>query len=113
QISGALQKLNDLRQQMQAARELPDDQRQAQMAQLMPEMQSTYQQLNTLREQDRTLQLQNLAASLGLKDDKAQALVTGVPQIYQNTQYAPNRGGEGRGFGGMGGPPPTSGSTPP
>jgi uncharacterized phage infection (PIP) family protein YhgE len=99
QISDTLAKLNDLRQQMQAARQLPDDQRQAQIAQLMPAMQAAWQDLSKLREQDRALQYAQLGKQLGLSDDKAQALATSIPTIHLNTQYMP-RGGGGASVGG-------------
>lgn len=99
QISDTLTKLNDLRQQMAASRQLPDDQRQAQMAQLIPEMQSTWQQLTALRDQDRALQYLLLGKQLGLSPDRAQSLATTIPTILQNTQYTPTRGG-GPGWGG-------------
>lgn len=97
EIAAALWKMNDLRQQMQAARDLPDDERQTAMTQLIAELRATNHQLDELRQKDRNLQLQNLATQLGLKGDNVQALVDGVPQIYKNTQYAPNRAS---GFGG-------------
>ena len=102
QITDTVTKLNDLRSQMQAARNLPEDdpQRQPQIDQLGADMRATYQQLNQLRDQDRTLQLQNLAADLGLQGDKVQSLVDGVPQIYRNTQYNRGQGGGGPGGGG-------------
>ncbi|MEI6085594.1 MAG: hypothetical protein WCS70_15015 [Verrucomicrobiota bacterium] len=109
QISDTLAKLNDLRQQMQAARQLPDAERQAQLAQLMPEMQTAWQDLTKLREQDRALQYLLLGKQLGLSDDKAQSLATSIPVIHQNTQYTPRGSG---GFGGSsnaGMQPPTPG----
>ena len=113
QIATTLTKLSDLRQQMQAARELPADQQQAQMAQLLPELQSTMQQMSQLREQDRTLQYQQLATQLGLTGDKVQTLATSIPQILKNTQYTPpGGGGRGGGFG-FGGPPPATTPTTP
>ena len=112
QISGTLSKLNDLRQQLQAARELPADQQPAQMAQLLPELQTAMQQLGQLREQDRTLQYQQLATQLGLTGDKAQTLVTTIPQILLNTQFTPPRGAGGLGGFGFGGPPPAVPATP-
>ena len=110
QIANTLSKLNDLRQQIQAARELPADQQQAQLAQLMPELQTAMQDMSQLREQDRTLQYQKLATQLGLTGDKAQTLVTAIPQIIQATQFTPPRGQGGFGFGGM--PPATTPTTP-
>ena len=109
QISTTLSKLSDLRQQMQAARELPAEQQQAQIAQLLPELQSTMQQMSQLREQDRTLQYQQLATQLGLTGEKAQTLATSIPEILKNTQYTPPGGGRGGGFGG---PPPSTVATP-
>jgi len=111
QITDTLTKLNDLRTQMDAARNLPEDdpQRETQMQQLRSEMRESFQQLGQLREQDRAQQLQALAEQLGLKDDSAQTLVESVPQIYQNTRYGPGAGPGGRGGGpeGPGGPPPS------
>jgi len=98
QLADTLTKLNDLRQQMQAARQLPDEQRQAAMAELMPEMQTAWQDLTKLSEQDRQFQYVQLAKQLGLSEDKAQTLATSIPTINQNTQYMP-RGGGGGGFG--------------
>jgi hypothetical protein len=105
QLADTLGKLSDLRTQMQAARNLPEDnpQRQAQIDQVAAEMRTASQQLNDLRRQDRTLQIQNLGTSLGLSDEKTQALIDGVPQIYQNTRYG--QGGFGRGGGRPGGQP--------
>ena len=104
QIATTLSKLNDLRQQIQAARELPADQQQVQLAQLMPELQTTMQDMSQLREQARTQQYQQLATQLGLTGEKAQTLVTSIPQILQNTQYTPPGGGRSGGYG-FGGPP--------
>ena len=97
QISETLQKMNELRQEMSAVRQLPDEERQAQMAQLIPQMQEAAQQLNALREQDRTLQFYLLGKQLGLPDEKAQGLAPTVQQILQNTQYGRGWGGGGRG----------------
>ena len=113
QIATTLSKLNDLRQQIQTARELPADQQQVQMAQLMPELQTAMQDMSQLREQARTQQYQQLATQLGLTGDKAQTLVTSIPQILQNTQYSPPRGQGGFGFGGPpAATPPTTPTTP-
>lgn len=97
QISDTMTKLNDLRQQLQSARDLPPDQAQAAMAELFPEMQATTQQLNQLRDQDRKLQMQNLATQLGLKGDAVQTFPDSVTKIYSDTQYGT------RGMGGGGG----------
>jgi hypothetical protein len=97
QITDTLDKINQLRQSRESLADLPDDQRQVQMQQINAQMHQQYDTLNTLRDQDRTLQLQNLAAQLGLQDQKVQALVEGVPQIYQNTQYQVQRGQGGPG----------------
>jgi hypothetical protein len=111
QIADTLVKLNDLREQMRAARNLPEDdpQRQPQLDQLGQEMRPLVQQLGQLREQDRTFQLQGLAKDLGLEGDKVQQLVDSVPQIYRNTQYR-GQGGPGGGF--FGGPPGGQGQPP-
>jgi hypothetical protein len=98
QLADTLTKLNDLRSQIAAARQLPEAERQQQMSLLMPEMQATWQQLTALREQDRQLQYMILGKQLGLNDTKAQELAASIPTIDQNTRYLP------RGWGG-GGPP--------
>ena len=89
QIADTLAKLNDLRQQQQQLQvaNLPTD------PQLQAEIQNTRQQLSQLSEQDRTLQYQQLATQLGLTGDKAQTLVTTIPQILQATKFTPPRGG--------------------
>ena len=113
QIATTLSKLNDLRQQIQAARELPADQQQVQMAQLVPELQTAMQDMSQLRDQARTQQYQQLATQLGLTGEKAQTLVTSIPQILQNTQYSPPRSQGGFGGGGPSTlPPPTPPTTP-
>jgi hypothetical protein len=110
QIADTLTKMNDLRAQMEAARNLPEDdpQRQAKIDQLAADSRATWQQLSQLREQDRTLQLQNLATSLGLQGDSVQTFIESVPQIYQNTRYGQGGGPGGGGRQGwdQGGPPP-------
>ncbi len=107
QIADTLGKLGQLRQQMQALRDLPPDQQQAQMAELGPQLQAARQQLNDLRDQDRATQYTQLATQLGLKGQDVQTLVQGIPQILQNTTYTqPGQGrpgGFGPGFGGGGG----------
>jgi hypothetical protein len=112
QLADTLAKLGDLRTQMQAARNLPEDnpQRQTQIDQVAAEMRTASQQLNDLRRQDRALQLQTLGTTLGLTDEKTQALIDGVPQIYQNTRYG--GGGFGRGGGRPGGQPVQTTPTP-
>ena len=88
QIADTLTKLNDLRQQQQQLQvaNLPTD------PQLQTEIQNIRQQLSQLSEQDRTLQYQQLATQLGLTGDKAQTLVTTIPQILQATKFTPPRG---------------------
>jgi hypothetical protein len=105
QIADTLDKLGQLRQQMQALRDLPDDQRQAQMAELGPQFQALRQQLNDSRDQLRAQQYTQLATQLGLKGPDAQTLAQSIPEILKNTQYSlPGQGGPGgfRGFGGGG-----------
>ncbi len=112
QVADTLSKLNDLRTQMQAARNLPEDdpQRQVQLDQLGQETRPLVQQLGQLRAQDRSLQLQTLGKTLGLDDNKTQTLVDSVPQIYQNTRYG--QGGPGGGGGRLGGQPAPTTPTP-
>ena len=117
QVADTLTKLNDLRTQMQAARNLPeeDPQRQTQIDQIAADMRIANQQLGDLRRQDRALQLQTLGKTLGLADDKTQALVDAIPQIYQNTRYGqggPGGGGGGRPGGQQGQTPPTQTQPP-
>jgi len=104
QIADTLAKLNDLRQQQQQLQtaNLPAD------PQLQAEIQNTRQQLSQLSEQDRTLQYQQLATQLGLTGDKAQTLVTTIPQILQATKFTPPRGGPS----GTGSTPATTTPTP-
>ena len=99
QIADALDKINQLRQSRAALANLPEDQQQAQSQSINDQLRAAYAQLNDLRTQDRTLQLQQLAAQLGLKD--SQALVDGVAKVYKNTQYNPQRGPGGPGGGGI------------
>ena len=101
QIADALDKVNQLRQSRAALANLPEDQQQAQSQSINDQLRAAYAQLNDLRTQDRTLQLQQLAAQLGLKDP--QALVDGVAKVYKNTQYNPQRGPGGPGGPGGGG----------
>jgi DNA repair exonuclease SbcCD ATPase subunit len=105
QIADTLDKLGQLRQQMQALRDLPPDQQQAQMAEFGPQFQALRQQLTDLRDQDRASQYAQLATQLGLKGQDVQTLVQGIPQILQNTIYTqPGQGRPGGfGFGGGGG----------
>ena len=113
QIADTLDKLGQLRQQMQALRDLPEDQRQAQMAELGPQMQALRQQLGDLRDQDRASQYTQLATQLGLKGQDVQTLVQSIPQILQSTTYTPQgqgRGGFGPGGVGLGGGPGANGS---
>jgi hypothetical protein len=112
QIADTLAKLNDLRQQWQAIRNLPEDQQQAQSPDLAAQMRQTTDQLRDLSQQDRTLQLQNFARSLGVTDDNGlQNFVNGVTTIYSNTNFRAIVGG-GFGGGGPGGPLPGPGNTP-
>jgi hypothetical protein len=111
QIADTLDKINQLRDSWRAVRDLPDDQRQAQAEQLATQTRQAYQTLNDLRDRDRTRQLQILAMQLGLQGQNAQTLVDGVPQIYENTQYTPQRGDGGRGEWGGGPPPGNTGSS--
>ena len=102
QIADTLAKLNDLRQQWEALRNLPDDQRQAQIPELAAQTRQLESQLRDLSQQDRTLQLQKYAQSLGVTDQSGlQDFVNSVSTIYSNTSYRAIRGG-----GGPGGPPP-------
>ncbi len=109
QIADTVNKLNDLRQQWQQARELPDGERQAAMQQLGPQTAEAYQTLSQLRAQDRQMQLQQLASQIGYRTESDQAqFVTTVSQIIQETDP---RMDHGMGFGrGRGGPP--SATTP-
>jgi DNA repair exonuclease SbcCD ATPase subunit len=103
QIADTLDRYGQLRQQMQALRDLPPDEQQAQMAELGPQLRALRQQLNDLRDQDRTMQYSQLADQLGLKGQDAQTLAQSIPEILKNTQYSlPGQGGRG-GFGGFGG----------
>ncbi len=114
QITDTLSKINELRQSRAALADLPEDQQQAQVHPINDQLRQAYAQLSDLRNQDRTLQLQNLATQLGLKSQDAQTLVEGVPQIYKNTQYTPQRGpGGGGGFAGEGGGGAAGASTSP
>ena len=101
QIADALDKVNQLRQSRAALANLPEDQQQAQSQSINDQLRAAYAQLNDLRTLDRTLQLQQLAAQLGLKDPPA--LVDGVAKVYKNTQYNPQRGPGGPGGPGGGG----------
>ena len=114
QIAASLANLKDLRQQVQAANELPPDQQSAQLAQLMPQLQAAVQDMSQLRDQARTVQYQQLATQLGLSTANAQTLVTTIPQILQSTTFTPPRGNGGLGFGGGSAatPPATSPTTP-
>jgi hypothetical protein len=112
QIADTLGKLGQLRQQMQALRDLPPDQQQAQMAELGPQLQALRQQLTDLRDQDRTSQYTQLATQLGLKGQDVQTLVQSIPQILQNTTYTqPGQGRGGFGPGGFGGGGGNAGNT--
>lgn len=113
QIADTLDRINQLRDSWRAISELPDDQRQIQAEQLGARTREAYRTLNDLREQDRSLQLQTLATQLGLQGQSVQSLVDGVPQIYRNTQYSPqrSRGGSG-GWGGGDGQSSQQPSTP-
>ena len=112
QIADTIDHLGQLREKMQALRDLPDDQRQAAFEELGPQLREATQTLRDLRDQDRTLQLQQLGTALGLQDQKIQTLVDGVPEIYQKTQYqVPGGGGPGGPGGGFGGDGRRNGGT--
>ena len=110
QIADTLAKIQQLRQSRSAVRDLPEDQRDAAVEQLRNDSRDAWTQLNTLRDQDRTMQLQQLAGQVGIKDSTgAQQFSDSVQQIYKNTEYNAGPGaGPGRGPGrdGGGGPPP-------
>jgi DNA repair exonuclease SbcCD ATPase subunit len=111
QIADTLAKLNDLRQQWQALRELPEEQRQAQMTDLVAQTRQLERQLRDLSQQDRTQQLQSYANSLGIADEAGQQdFASGISAIYSNTNYRAIIGGGGPGgdFGGRRGPPPSN-----
>jgi len=116
QIADTLSKLNDLRQQWQALRDLPEDQRQAQMADLATQTRQLERQLRDLSQQDRTQQLQNYANSLGIADETGQQdFANGISGIYSNTNYRAiiGGGGPGRNFGGPPGNTGGGGTSPP
>jgi hypothetical protein len=105
QIADTLAKLNDLRAQWAAIRDLPEDQRRAASQQLQADTRETYQALNELRDRDRTMQFGSLLQSIGVTDPRTlQAGVEGITKIYENTRYGPPRGEGGRPP--QGGPPP-------
>ncbi len=116
QIADTLAKLNDLRQQWQAIRNLPDDERRVQSEQLRAETGDAFRTLNELRDRDRQTQLANLGRSVGYNDpNTVQGFVDSVTDIYKNTEYnpGPGFGGGGRGgWGGPGGPPSPPQSQP-
>jgi hypothetical protein len=111
QIADTLAKLNDLRAQWAAVRELPEDERRAASQQLQAETRDAYRTLNNLRDSDRQLQLENLARTLGYNDKNTiQGFVENVTGIYKNTEYNPGRALGGWG-GGPGGGGPGGGNT--
>jgi vacuolar-type H+-ATPase subunit I/STV1 len=104
QIADTLAKLNELRDQWRALRDMPEDQRREAADQLQAQTRDAYRTLNELRELDRQVQLGNLARSIGYTDaDAIQAFVDNITGIYQNTRYTIGRGGGGGGGGGNGG----------
>ena len=104
QIADTLAKLNDLRAQWTALRELPEDERRDASQQLQAETRDARQTLNDLRDRDRQMQLENLAHSIGYNDKNTiQGFVESVTGIYKNTEYNPGRAfGDGPGSGNTG-----------
>ena len=112
QIADTLAKIQQLRQSWAAVRDLPEDRRDAAIEQLHNDSRDAWTQLNTLRDQDRTMQLQQLAGDVGIKDPTgAQQFAGSVQQIYKNTEYNVGPGG-GRGPGRDGGGPPPKSPSP-
>lgn len=110
QIADTLAKIQQLRQSWAVVRDLPEDQQGAATEQLRNDSRDAWTQLNTLRDQDRTMQLQQLAGQVGIKDPAgAQQLADSVQQIYKNTEY---NAGPGRGPGRDGGGPPPQSPSP-
>ena len=103
QIADSLAKLDDLRSQWAAIRDLPDDQREAAAQQLRADMRATFQQLGELRDRDRNMQFASLVQSLGVTDQNTvQNSVDTINSTLDSTRYRPP-GGMGGGPGGPGG----------
>lgn len=98
QIADTLSKIDDLRAQWPAVRELPEDQRREATQQLQGETRRVYQALDQLRTTDRNLQFNNLFRQLGLSAGDMQSGVESINQILDSTRYTPPRMQRGGGF---------------
>ncbi len=101
QIADKLVRLDELRQQWTAIRELPQEERRAQARELGAASMQTYYDLVRLRVQDRQLQLDQLARQVGYDTETdAATFVTAVQQIFDETDTNPMQFmGGGHGFG--------------
>lgn len=113
QIADTLAKLNDLRSQWAAVRELPQDQREEATQQLQSDTRTAYKTLNDLRTNFQDLQFGKVLAEAGVSPKVIQDTVAQINKVLKDSgDLTPPHGG-GNWGGGTPGTQPQTGPRPP